>query len=432
MLNRNQEPSLIEELGNKVTLLYSKGHQGTPGSSCLGSDRFIDRLEEYFKLRDNSRIPSVLHYVVLASIAEQYNLYNSNLEEDQVATLILAEMESLIISSQLGQRNSEVLIVGIQIIKSHYPILYQENKVGFFSIERASLEMLDSNPVRQVYYVEPKSPMHTINRNLFDFVDIQTQLQTQILDENIVIPKKNLRMATALSFCFGGGILFNVLSNNYLGSFLQNQINLVISSSKDHNQDKVVNTEVTTGKTIATSGVNGRSPQPETMQMNIGSFAAKDSVVVSDLTSALDTVSQPESLNLIKRFLENKPQLFAPPYNIVLASEIMTGKAYNDYLLGDHSNNSKEKSVEWLQNNGCYYQYGALLVQSIKGFHSLGDKAVLEVKQLEEMGLYDRKGSACQNNFSAEEKIVRYSLVKQNGIVKITGYDTLDQSRRKI
>jgi ARC6-like, IMS domain len=430
MLNRNQEPSLIEELSNKVTLLYSKGLQSAPGSG--DSDRFIDRLEEYFKLRDNSRIPSVLHYVVLASIAEQYNLYNSNLEEDQVATLILAEMENLIVSSRLGQRNSEVLIVGLQIIKSHYPILCQENKVGFFSIERASLEMLDSNPVTQAYYVEPKLPTHTINNNLFDFVDIQTQLQTQILDENIVIPKKRLRMVTALSFCFGSGILFNVVSNNYIGSFLQDQINLVISSNKNNNQDKVVNTDVTTGKTIATSGMNGRSTQPETMQMNVGSFAAKDSVVVSELTSALDTVSQTESLNLIKRFLGNKPQLFAPPYNIVLASEIMTGKAYNDYLLGNHSNNSKEKSVEWLQNKGCYYQYGALLVQSIKGFQSLGDKAVLEVKQLEEVRLYDHQGTICQNNLGAEAKLVRYSLVKQNGIVKIAGYDILDQSRQKI
>jgi ARC6-like, IMS domain len=426
MLSRNQEPPLIEELSNKVTLLYSRGHQG---SSDLGSDRFIERLEEYFKLRDNSRIPSVLHYVVLASIAKQYNLYKNNLEEDQVATLILAEMENLIVSSRLGQRNSEVLIVGLQIIKSHYPILYQENKAGFFSIERASLEMLDSNPVTQAYYVEPepKPPTHTINNSLFDFVDIQTKLQTQILDENIVIPKKRLKMATALSFCFGGGILFNVLSNNYLGNVLQDQINSAVAHGKD-NQEKVVDAD----NIVGASGLNVRSIQPETMQMDIENFAAKDSVVVGDMAAGLDTVSQTESLNLVKRFLENKPQLFAPPYNIVLASEILTTRAYNDYLLGDRGNNAKEKSVEWLQNNGCYYQYGALLVQSIKGFQSSGNKAVLEVKQLEEVGLYDPRGTICQNNLGAEAKLVRYSLVKQNGIVKIAGYDILDQSRRKI
>jgi hypothetical protein len=426
MLTRNQEPPLIEELSNKVTLLYSRGHQGSSG---LGSDRFIERLEEYFKLRDNSRIPSVLHYVVLASIAKQYNLYKNNLEEDQIDTLILAEMENLIVSSRLGQRNSEVLIVGLQIIKSHYPIMYQENKAGFFSIERASLEMLDSNPVTQAYYVEPepKTPTHTINNNLFDFVDIQTKLQTQILDENIVIPKKRLQMATALSFCFGGGILFNVLSNNYLGNVLQDQINPAVAHGKN-NQDKVIDAD----NIVDDSGLNVRNIQPETIRMNIGNFAAKDSVVAGDLAAGLDTVSQTESLNLIKRFLENKPQLFAPPYNIALASEILTARAYNDYLLGDRGNNAKEKSVEWLQNNGCYYQYGALLVQSIKSFQSLGNKAMLEVKQLEEVGLYDHQGKICQNSLGAEAKLVRYSLVKQNGIVKITGYDILDQSRRKI
>jgi ARC6-like, IMS domain len=434
MLTRNQELPLIEKLNNRIVLLYRKSCQVASGSSYFGDDQLTSRLEEYFRLKDNSRIPCALHYVVLASIANEYNLYGNSLEEEQLSALILAEMESIMVGNPLIQGNSAVLIVGLQVIKSLYPILYRENKHGFSSIEKAAVEMLDSNPVPSSYHVrnEPIQQLNINDDDMFDFIDVQTKVQTKILDENIVIPKKRLWLVAALSCCFGSGIVFNVLSNNYLGNLGKPQLELAKNNiSKNTEQVSAGNIN----KTVAVSGQNISTNQPDIVRLETGNIGMKDSVVVSELIPGVETISQIESLNLVKRFLENKPQLFAPPYNKLLAAELMTGEAYNTYVLGNRINDSKENSIEWLQNNGCYYQYGVLLAQSIQSFQSAGNQAVLEVRQLEEVKLYDQKGLLCQQDLGAQEKqekIVRYSLVKQNGIVKIASYNNLDQSRRKI
>jgi ARC6-like, IMS domain len=432
MLTRNQESSVIKKLNSKVALLYRTNCEHVLYSNDFIANELIDCLDEYLSFRDNSRIPNVLHYVVLSSIAKQYNLYDGDLEEAQISSLILTEMEDLMVSSQLVQRNSEVLIVGLQIIKSHYPILYQKNKLSFFSIERASLEILDRNPVMQQHYTHAEpfiQPINMVDEDMFDFMDVQTKVQTQISDKNILIPKKELLFATALLICFGSGLLLNMLTNSYLSSTdgSQDQVNPIKSNSKDADQGELKSND----QTVVSNMSSNISPSP-VVSMGVGNIAVKDSVIVSDLTSDSDALSQVESLNLVKKFLESKRQLFAPPYNTALASEIMTDIAYNDYVLGSRTDASKEHSVSWLKNNGYYYQYGIQLIQSIKSFQTLGNNAVMEVKQLEEVGLYDRKSVVYDSGLGVEEKIVRYSLSKQNGIVKIASYNILSQERRKL
>lgn len=432
MLTRNQESSLIKKLDSKVSLLYKTNCNFVLYSNDFGANELIDCLDEYLSFRDNSRIPNVLHYIVLSSIAKQYNLYNSDLEESQISSLILTEMEDLMVSSQLVQRNSEVLIVGLQMTKSHYPILYQKNKHSFFSIEQASLEILNRNPVMQQHYKQAEpvfQPVSMMDEDMFDFMDVQTKVQTQISGKNILIPKKELWFATALLLCLGGGMLLNMLTNSYLSSTdgSQDQVNSIKSNSKDAEQDKLKSNDQTAVSNISSN----ISPSP-VIRLDVGNVAVKDSVMVSDLTSSSDTLSQVESLNLVKRFLESKRQLFAPPYNMALASEIMTDIAYKDYVLGNHTDASKEHSISWLKNNGYYYQYGVQLIQSIKSFQTLGNNAVMEVKQLEEVGLYNHKSVVYESNLGLEEKTVRYSLSKQNGIVKIASYNILSQERRKL
>jgi ARC6-like, IMS domain len=432
MLTRNQESSLIKKLNSKVSLLYRTNCDFVLYNNDFRANELIDCLDEYLSFRDNSRIPNVLHYVVLSSIAKQCNLYDGDLEEAQISSLILTEMEDLMVNSQLVQRNSEVLIVGLQMIKSHYPILYQKNKQNFFSIERASLEILDRNPVIQQHYkqAEPAiQPVNMMDEDMFDFVDIQTKVQTQISGKNILIPKKELWFATALLLCFGSGMLLNTLTNSYLSSTdgSQDQVNPIKSNSKDVDQDKLKSNN----QTAVSNTSSNISPSPA-IRLDVGSIAVKDSVIVSDLTSSSDALSQVESLNLVKKFLESKRQLFAPPYNTALASEIMTDIAYNDYVLGSRTDAAKEHSIAWLRNNGYYYQYGVQLIQSIKSFQTLGSNAVMEVKQLEEVGLYDRKSVVYDSSLGVEEKTVRYSLSKQNGVVKIAGYNVLSQEKRKL
>jgi ARC6-like, IMS domain len=431
MFTRKQESALIEKLDGKVSLLYGTNCNFVLYSNDFGANELIDCLDEYLSFRDNSRIPNVLHYVVLSSIAKQYNLYDVDSEEAQISRLILTEMEDLMVSSQLVQRNSEVLIVGLQITKSNYPILYQKNKQSFCSIEQASLEILDRNPVTQPRYQQVDIPIQSINmmdENMFDFMDVQTKVQTQISNENILIPKKEMWLVTALFLCFGGGALLTMLTNLNLNSIGQIQLSSVQFNSKEANQDKSKNNN----QISASSNIISNDSSSQIMRLDVDNVAIKDKVTVSDLTSASDTLSQVESLNLVRRFLESKRQLFAPPYNTALASEILAGNAYNDYVSGGRTNASKEYSVAWLRNTGYYYQYGSQSIQSIKRFHNLGNKAVIEVKQVEEVGLSDKNSVVYDGNLGIEEKIVRYSLAKQNGMVKIVSYDVLTQEKRKL
>jgi ARC6-like, IMS domain len=431
MFTREQESALIENLDSKVSLLYRTNCNFVLYSNDFDANELIDCLDEYLSFRDNSRIPNVLHYVVLSSIAKQYNLYDGDSEEAQISRLIMTEMEDLMVNSQLVQRNSEVLIVGLQITKSNYPVLYQKNKQSFCSIEQASLEILDRNLVTQPRYQQVDIPIQTINmmdENMFDFMDVQTKVQTQISNENILIPKKEVWLVTALLLCFGGGVLLAMLTNLHLNSINQTQVSSVQSNSKEANQDK----SKSNNQISASSNIISNDSSSQIMRLDVDNVAVKDKVVVSDLTSGSDTLSQVESLNLVRRFLESKRQLFAPPYNTALAFEIMAGIAYNDYVSGVRTNASKEYSVAWLRNNGYYYQYGSQSIQSIKRFHSLGNKAVIEVKQLEEVGLSDKNSVVYDGNLGIEEKIVRYSLAKQNGMVKIVGYDVITQEKRKL
>jgi ARC6-like, IMS domain len=430
MFTRKQESSLIKKLDGKVSLLYRANCNLVLYSNDFVANELIDCLDEYLSFRDNSRIPNLLHYVVLSSIAKQYNLYDGEPEEAQISRLILTEMEDLMVSSQLVQRNSEVLIIGLQIMKSTYPVLYQKNKQSFCSIEQASLEILDRNLVTQPRYQQVDAPIQSINmmdENMFDFMDVQTKVQTKISNENILIPKKEMWLVTALFLCFGGGALLTMLTNLNLNGIGQIQLSSVQSNSKETNQDK----SKSNNQISASSNITSSDSSSQIMRLDVDNVAVKDKVVVSGVTSDSDHLSQVESLNIVRRFLESKRQLFAPPYNTALASEIMAGIAYNDYVSGVRTNNSKEYSVAWLRNNGYYYQYGSQSIQSIKRFHNVGNKAVLEVKQLEEVGLSDQNSVVYDGNLGIEEKTVRYSLAKQNGMIKIVGYDVIAQERRK-
>jgi ARC6-like, IMS domain len=426
MLPRNQEPLLIEKLNNKIVFLCENNSKGVERGGFLSADPATRNLQEYLALRGDSRISRILKYVVLSSIARQYNLYDTKSEASQIRRLILDEMESLIVGDRVGKRNSEDLIFGVRIIQSHYPLLFQGNEQGLLSVEQASLEMSANIPAWEADM--PIQPINIVPDRMFNFVDvqdIQTRLQTQIFDKNIVIPKKNLWISTSLLLSLLSGFLLVVVSNLYSNN--HNYIDSTKISGKSIAQDSLVNS-----KQASTTPDVKFDNQSEMGRLNA------DIVHENEPISNPDILSQAESLNLVKRFLESKHQLFAPPFNKSLGFEMMTGKAYQEYTMGSNMDKSKEKSVEWLQKNGSYYHYGVPLIHSIKSFQTAGNAAVLEIEQIEEVALYSRKSVLYQEKPRVKEKIVRYSLVKKNGAVKIANYSTImdksimDKSRSKI
>jgi ARC6-like, IMS domain len=141
-----------------------------------------------------------------------------------------------------------------------------------------------------------------------------------------------------------------------------------------------------------------------------------------------DGISQSEAVALIEKFLASKKFLFAPPYNQELGYEIMTGKAYKDHIKGPSSDGTGESSIEWLRNNKFYYTYGIQQIKKVNKFYASSNNAVIELRILEEVNLYKPNGELDQNASTVGERVVRYSLIKENEVVKISDYNIIDKS----
>jgi ARC6-like, IMS domain len=476
----NQEPVLVEKLNNKVMLLYENNQKMSGVSGFFGIEEFNAILEEYVQMRRDFRIPNILRYTILSSIAKQYKLYENNQEPNQLSRLVIAEIESLMVGNQTGQVTSENLIVGLQIVKSKYPLLNRENEQGLLSIEQALLEAIANNPssqpqIKVTYYPEsrlPTYPLNQVTENNFDFVPMQTKQQAQIAKKTAIIPRENLWVASLLMFCLIGGVLSSILissrdtkpiyvsgGNTEIGKSEEKRDSTHKNNSKSSNPvstpisvpssqkiplPKTLNNELlNTVKPTNSSGIASTqistvssSSKSQEMRRNEESTINEDSgnelVSTSSSLSISANISQEESLNVVKRFLESKQQMFAPPYNQNIGYEIMTGKAYRDNIKGPSSDGTGESSIDWLRNNGFYYHYGIQKIQSIMSFKAAGNNAVIVVNLLEEANLYNKKGVLYKSKSGTEEKIIRYSLSKENEIVKISDYITIGQSKRKI
>jgi hypothetical protein len=141
-----------------------------------------------------------------------------------------------------------------------------------------------------------------------------------------------------------------------------------------------------------------------------------------------DGISQSEAVALIENFLASKKILFAPPYNQDLGYEIMTGKAYKDHIKGPSSDGTGESSIEWLRNNKFYYTYGIQQIKKVNKFYASSNNAVIELKILEEVNLYKPNGEIDRKASTIGERVVRYSLIKENEAVKISDYNIINRS----
>jgi ARC6-like, IMS domain len=407
----NLEPVLIEKLNNKVTMLYENNRQNSSIAGFTGIAESKKLLEDYVELRQNPRIPSILKYTVLSSIAKKYNLYDNNQEPTQITKVVINEIEDSSSGNHNSPISSESLIVGLQIIKSQYPAIYQESAQGLHSIEQAALEAIASSPIPAASTPAPAPTIvtpPTAPTPLPDTVIAEpqsdvtpTQLNTQMPSNVIVIPQQAIWILGLLITGLLSGILYGLWSSN-------NQS----YSTSNNSQSQAV------------SPVSGNQAAPIATKQN--------TPIATQQQKTPANISQDESLSIVKRFLASKRQIFAPPYNQSIGAEIMTGKAYKDNIKGPSSDGTGESSLEWLRNNGYYYQYGIQQVESVKAFQAAGDNAVIELQLLEEANLYQSNGSLYKSKSGVEERTVRYSIVKENGVVKISDYNVIGKSKRRI
>ncbi|NJK47967.1 DUF4101 domain-containing protein [Candidatus Gracilibacteria bacterium] len=140
------------------------------------------------------------------------------------------------------------------------------------------------------------------------------------------------------------------------------------------------------------------------------------------------SISQKEATALIKRWQSAKSEVFAPPYNRYLASEVLTDKAYHDNI---SRSDGQESSIDWLENNNSYYTFGVQKIDSVENFVTSENTATIDVVITEQRTLYNRKGRIDPNASGFDKRIVRYNLRLDNGQWKISEYKTVKRFWKK-
>jgi hypothetical protein len=132
------------------------------------------------------------------------------------------------------------------------------------------------------------------------------------------------------------------------------------------------------------------------------------------------SITQPQALDLIKRWLQAKSQIFAPPFDHQSVVEMTTGELYTDLDKADGA-------IAWLKQNNAYYRFGVQKVESVARFVAAGNKATIEVNITEDRTLY-RDGKVDPNQTAFNTNLIRYSLVSVDDKWKIADYKTVDGS----
>ena len=136
--------------------------------------------------------------------------------------------------------------------------------------------------------------------------------------------------------------------------------------------------------------------------------------------NCINYISQSENItlgqasDLISKWLDAKPRIFAPPFDRQLLAKMTTGILYGDTV----------KAIDYLTSSNSHYRYGVQKLESVERFAASGKKATIEVKITEDATLY-RNGKVDSSTFNT--KLVRYTLEYWDGIWKIADSQVMSQ-----
>ncbi|BAZ69729.1 MAG: DUF4101 domain-containing protein [Pelatocladus maniniholoensis HA4357-MV3] len=232
-------------------------------------------------------------------------------------------------------------------------------------------------------------------------------------------------------FVVGGWWMMEIFRNN--------------SSGQNQSATKISPTPTVSSSPSLTSSTNSQpipvfTPKPNIIAVSptptiTSSF--ENTPIVLPPTNA--SISQTATIEVLKNWITAKREIFAPPYKTDLGEQLLTGKAYKDNIKKTDdpdvclaSGNKEEdclSSVDWLQRNNAYYNYGVQSLDAVKSFKASGEQATIEVEITEERTLI-KDGKADPTNTSFDTLLVRYSLQSENGQVKISDYKSLRTLRK--
>lgn len=113
---------------------------------------------------------------------------------------------------------------------------------------------------------------------------------------------------------------------------------------------------------------------------------------------------------LVKRYLDAKSSIFAPPFNRQLIMDLTTGKLRREVT----------EAINWMQSNNGYYRYEFRSVGATgKIYYSDDSNAVAELRVIEKY-VYYQNGNLDPTQGDYYDKIVKWAFQKENGVWKIS------------
>ena len=187
----------------------------------------------------------------------------------------------------------------------------------------------------------------------------------------------------------GGGAL--ILSVQWMFGAIQNSmrqtLDQVNKSSSNAQQEILQKTQ----QTQENSATNQNSIKPELM-----------------ISQAF---SEEDAKFLVKRYLDAKPNIFAPPFNRQIVEEITTGELRKDII----------NAISWMEKNNAYYRYDFLDVGSTEKIEYSNDKAIAELRVIEKFS-YFQNGILDPSKSYHYGRVYRWNFQKENGVWKISDY----------
>jgi ARC6-like, IMS domain len=407
----NDEPTLITRLEDQIAGL----HRDWEIAQAISKNTNPTAIGEYIALREDVRIILGIRYISLAAIAEEYQLYQDNREISQLKDLIGREID---LPSHIDT------LYSIHTVRTKYRKVYELNYCEFDRIERIVKEIspelnekggnfpsseTDRHSKKDIKKTgEYKQVSNSNPTSLADSVFTNEQFQTILAAERARNFKSILIMIGML--LVGGGVGILIASRQ--------QPQVIITSTPQ--------------STAAPSNVVDSIPVViATPSPPVSSEPVTPSPTAIENPSP--QVSQDEAVSLVQKWLEAKKSLFAPQFDRDSAASITTGKAYTDKVRRPSSDGTPYSASEWLEKYGYYYSYGLQRFDRVNNFEVSGNEVVIDVTVTEDATLYNSKGERQTARSGLEQKTVRYVLVKDNGILKISDYNNLSSSsKRKI
>lgn len=131
----------------------------------------------------------------------------------------------------------------------------------------------------------------------------------------------------------------------------------------------------------------------------------------SSTVTTTTNLTEEEAKQVIIRWQNAKPNVFAYPFDRQLASQFATGKLLEDVV-------KSGGSIDWLKQNNAFYKYGFNSVGTPRIISSDGYQAVIEVRMIQQYTMY-MNGKVDQSASGYDDKINRFVLRKENGTWKI-------------